>query len=1113
MDALRMATPSRFISSFAVHIGEFFMFSRSPRSSLSILLAIALAAVTLVPVNAAADSAATTAQRSNAATTQALATFRQGQALLRRNHADQALPLFEAALKQFTDAGDQVGAAAAYDALGDIYLRQGQYEPAITNYKTAADWYHAWGETANADLMFAKLGETYYLDGRNEEAQAAFAQISRPDGKSNTSGTNGRDGRNNNAGGAVTFASISAALLPGLACEALRGNRPGTPSSGGPNVPTSIGNSSAPTGPTNMGHAPQGPDGLGRMDLRVTDEQGNPIKDVDARLTSNRANGFVCDCTNSTDPTGRAVMNPLHVGPDLKLELKAPNYPSQTIKVNPPDLAQPYHVVLRKSGGALVLPAGAAQTVANTLPNVNNNTPSVSAPRACFDAYALYISYVTAEFGMGRINYERGDLNAAQAHFQNILAASDDGAPTANLLAARLYRAVARTSLGDIALAQGRYADAVKLYEQAARTAQTDNRLELAWAAERGIGHSKWLQAMTARDPQAAFRLRDDARRSYRAALDHIETLFAGSLRADDARTSFLARTKDVFDEALMVSAEMSMTAAQQGQIATGRTAHAADPAAAPLSGPALAYAVEAFRIAEEGRARSLLDLLAESHAEITAGVPPELLQRRADNLARQQEIADLLAGVGATNSAPEQSITKLEAELDRLSVEAQSLENQVRVASPRYNTLTRVAPLTLAEVQTQVLDNDTVLLEYNLGREQSYLWAVTKNQGLTLYRLPANRDIEQQVTVLRDQQIPVGPRRSILDLADANQRGLTLGGPLVAPQNVKAFADASFALYRNIVAPAASIITNKRLLVVPDGALNFVPFESLVSAAGGLEFASLPYLVQTNEIVYAPSASVVAAIRQQKAAAHGSGQGVLLVADPVFDPSDPRAQTSGTTMRSGAGQLALSSAIGDVLSLKLAGLKLARLIGTRTEAERIAELARARGMRADTWLDLDASEGNVERRDLSNYRMLHFATHGLLDTERPQFTGLVLAPAGEVDGFLRVNEVFNLRLGSPLVILSACETGLGKEKRGEGVIGLTRAFMYAGAPVVGVTLWSVADKSTAELMPAFYQHLLAEQAANAPAALRAAQLQMIAGRHYSAPYYWAPFVIIGDWK
>ncbi|MDQ2938447.1 MAG: CHAT domain-containing protein, partial [Acidobacteriota bacterium] len=144
--------------------------------------------------------------------------------------------------------------------------------------------------------------------------------------------------------------------------------------------------------------------------------------------------------------------------------------------------------------------------------------------------------------------------------------------------------------------------------------------------------------------------------------------------------------------------------------------------------------------------------------------------------------------------------------------------------------------------------------------------------------------------------------------------------------------------------------------------------------------------------------------------------------------------------------------------------------------------------------------------------------------------TGLVLSLIGNKmeDGFLRTDEVFNLRLGSPLVMLSACETGLGKEKRGEGVMGLTRAFMYAGAPTVGVSLWSVADKSTAELMTDFYKRLLKTSgpstgspsstsagslAGSASASMRDAQLAMIAGKKYSAPFYWAPFVLVGDWR
>jgi CHAT domain-containing protein len=203
-------------------------------------------------------------------------------------------------------------------------------------------------------------------------------------------------------------------------------------------------------------------------------------------------------------------------------------------------------------------------------------------------------------------------------------------------------------------------------------------------------------------------------------------------------------------------------------------------------------------------------------------------------------------------------------------------------------------------------------------------------------------------------------------------------------------------------------------------------------------------------------------------------------------------------------------------------GLPLVRLAGTRIEAEQIVKLAKTSGTQADVWLDLDASEDNIDVRELSKYRILHIATHGLLNAERPQFTGLVLTLVGNKseDGFLRTDEVFNLRLGSPLVMLSACETGLGKEKRGEGVMGLTRAFMYAGAPTVGVSLWSVADRSTAELMTDFYKRLLSSPAGSTgtaaavspSSAMREAQLAMIAGKKYSAPFYWAPFVLVGDW-
>jgi CHAT domain-containing protein len=193
----------------------------------------------------------------------------------------------------------------------------------------------------------------------------------------------------------------------------------------------------------------------------------------------------------------------------------------------------------------------------------------------------------------------------------------------------------------------------------------------------------------------------------------------------------------------------------------------------------------------------------------------------------------------------------------------------------------------------------------------------------------------------------------------------------------------------------------------------------------------------------------------------------------------------------------------------------LARLPGTRVEATQIAQITKQSGGLADIWLDLNANEANVQTRDLKNYRVLHVATHGLLNPTRPQFTGLVLSLIGNRsgDGFLATNEVFNLKLGAPLVMLSACETGLGKEARGEGVIGLTRAFMYAGAPTVGVSLWSVSDNSTAQLMTDFYKRMFSGQGMSASSAMRGAQQNMIAGKKYSAPFYWAPFVLVGEWR
>jgi CHAT domain-containing protein len=899
----------------------------------------------------------------------------RGRTLLKQGHADQALGYLQNALDLYTQAKNERGIAAARDALGDLYLVQGQYKVALDHY---------------------------------EKAYTAFSTAAITDQKS---------------AAATTTVASQAGATTGAAAETAAST-----ADNGFNANLML----AKIGDTNYR--------LGQL------------------------------------PDANAAY--------ARMTVKKPE--SAAAKVG------------RRFGGL----GGIVGSITTGRPSVS--TPTTSAVSLLeikkeMDEYRIAIVYMTFELGMGRIAFAQNDLVTAKRHFENAMNAGGGSLPViANLGQTRRFRAAGRTSLADVALKEGRYKDANKLYEAAQKGAEDDKRLDLIWPAQRGRARSLWLQAAQEKD---ATKTREQALAAYRDSLNTLEQLRAGSLRADEARTTFLATTKDVYDEAVTAFAEMALQNAAPG---------------GALSGKALDYASEALRISEEGRARSLLDMLAEVNAQITEGIPADLLERKQKNLNRQQEIAALLTGV-SLEADQKTKPSELEKELESLQTEFDQIENQIRTSSPRYASLTTTQPSSLAEIQQKVLDDNTVLLEYALGNDASYLFAATRT-GISVFKLPAKSQFTDLAMGFREQMIPASLVRSIVSTnGPEQQRGVGLSQ--ATPQEVTQFADASNALYKLAVEPAAGLIGDKRLLIVADGALNYVPFEAFVKTKSGADYASLDYLIKSNEIAYAPSASVIAAIR------NGSPGGttantILIVADPVFNPDDPRLKgarvAAGASEQRGVG-LALNSAVSDMTGTEPTGgvLRLARLPGTRTEAEAIGTIARAGGAKPESWIDLAANEEKIDSPDVANYRIVHIATHGLLDVERPQFTGVVLSLVGntKADGFLRTDEIFNLKMRPSLVMLSACETGLGKEKRGEGVIGLTRAFMYAGAPTVGVSLWSVADKSTAELMTDFYKRLLSPSPRSSVAAMRDAQLAMISAKKYSAPFYWAPFVLVGEWK
>jgi CHAT domain-containing protein len=318
-------------------------------------------------------------------------------------------------------------------------------------------------------------------------------------------------------------------------------------------------------------------------------------------------------------------------------------------------------------------------------------------------------------------------------------------------------------------------------------------------------------------------------------------------------------------------------------------------------------------------------------------------------------------------------------------------------------------------------------------------------------------------------------------------------------------------------------------LLIVADGALQFVPFAALPLPAVPPDNAAVYRpLITEHETVNLPSASTLAVLRQEIKERKPAAKILAVLADPVFMLNDTRFTTT-TSVRARPDNVTAPQAAQRGLALNvtkaaadagltaeagLRGIQIPRLPGTRREAEQILTLVPAASQMHV--FDFAANRAAVTAAELGAYRYVHFATHGFLDSQHPELSGILLsmydAQGVPQDGFLRAHEVFNLKLAADLVTLSACQTGLGKEIKGEGLVGLTRGFMYAGAPRVVVSLWNVSDEGTAELMTRFYRGLL--QAGQRPAAaLQAAQVSMLKEQKFAAPFYWAAFTLQGEWR
>ena len=623
--------------------------------------------------------------------------------------------------------------------------------------------------------------------------------------------------------------------------------------------------------------------------------------------------------------------------------------------------------------------------------------------------------------------------------------------------------AISLGNLGHVYMTLGRFGDALNSFDQSLSIFRrlgdlnnVANALEGRARAEQRLGNLS------------------ESRKSIEESLSLIETVRAQT-GSQQHRASYLASREKAYE--FFVDLLMQQ--------------HAADPGKG--------YDAEALHASERGRARSLTEMLNEAHADILQGVDAGLVQKERDIRRSLNAKAQLQIRLTAQKGKQEE-IDALNKEISALEDDYQQVQAAIRKTSPAYAALMQPQPLDLKGIQEQ-LDANTVLLEYSLGDERSYLWTVTQN-SLKTYELPKRDEITkvaQQVnqslvarSVVKRLETPA-ERRARIAAADEH------------------FQKAGSELARMILAPALAELGTKRLVVIADGALQYVPF------------AALPLngpqpLVVDHEIVSLPSASSLAIQRQTLANRQPAPKGIAVVADPVFSVADVRFR-SGGQVKDGAP--AAASRANDTRILEhLSGsgtngqLAIRRLPFTRQEAEQILAVAPA-GANFKA-IDFRANRALATSGELSQYRYVHFATHGYLDTTRAGLSAIVLSMIDEQgkpqDGFLRAHDIYNLKLPAELVVLSACETGLGKEVRGEGIEGLTRGFMYAGARRVVVSLWNVNDKATASLMQRLYLGMLRGKKTPA-AALRAAQIEMLRSKQWQSPYYWAPFVMQGEWN
>lgn len=656
---------------------------------------------------------------------------------------------------------------------------------------------------------------------------------------------------------------------------------------------------------------------------------------------------------------------------------------------------------------------------------------------------------------LGSIHEQKGDAKKALAYFNEALAlnaSTGDGRQQAYTLIAIGHLHENSKAYDDAAAV---YREALSLSEKAAdRLGQAAALYRLAYCESRA-GRPDAVVELTSRSLSILERVRSD-------------------LASDSLRTSYASTSMDHYR--LRIDALMTLSRAG---------APSADE--------------EAFEVSERSRARALLEAIAESRIAGEGIGPDELLLQRS--LESQRDAATGRYEELKRTAPLSGELTALDRRIEQLRAELDDLRGSVVEKNRRFSNLAAPRILTLRETQRELLDDESLLVEFSLGESSGTAWALTRTQFRS-YTLPGRKVVEGRIRRLRElltASLPL-PGES--------------GAAWVRRQNIAnlEYPKAALEISSMLFGPAAGLMPGKRIVIVDEGVLQYLPYGALPEP-GGTGSPGAPLIVG-HEIVRLPSASALAMIRQQSASRQAWDRIVAVFADPKFGAA-PAPAGSARSGSSAGERLATASDLRSALQTRgtvSIGADLPPLLATRKEAEAIfavvppEERMEALGLAATKAAALDA--------DLRRYRIVHLATHSILDDRHSDLSSLVLslvdADGNPQDGFLRLRDIYEMRLNAELVVLSACETAIGQDVAGEGFMNMVRGFMYSGTPRVVASLWKVDDNRTAELMKEFYTQMFVHGARPAEA-LRSAQVSAI-GKGAS-PFEWAGFQLQGEWK